>query len=363
MQKIKFVNKTQASFFTTLRTKVDSYFQENNLSKSGGNSLILKATIMLAMYFIPYFLILFAGFSQTINIALLIIMGIGTAGTGMGVMHDAIHGTFSEKKWLNKLFGASIYALGGNAYNWEMQHNTLHHTYTNILDMDEDITGKFMLRLNVGAKRRFYHRFQHIYAFALYSLMTVSFLWKDFKEIPFFNKLAKMGIMKPYSTKELVILFTSKILYLVFILVIPMLVLDISFGQWFLGFLIIHCTAGLILSTIFQLAHVVEGATQPIPDANGCVESAWAVHQLYTTSNFFGGSKLLSWYIGGLDYQIEHHLFPKISHIHYDRLSKIVAETAKEFGFKYNAKGGFFNALGSHINMLRQLGTSETLSY
>lgn len=289
MQKIKFINKTQATFFTSLRTRVDEYFQQKNLPKSGGNSLIIKAIIMLSLYFIPYFFVLFGGYSTLINVSLLILMGIGIAGTGMGVMHDAIHGTFSEKKWVNKLFGGSIYFLGGNAYNWEMQHNTLHHTYTNILDMDEDITGKFMLRLNVAAKKKFFHRFQHIYAFFLYSLMTVSFLWKDFKEIGLFNQLAKDGIMKPFSRRELTILIATKLLYVVFILVIPMLLMDISFGQWILGFLIMHCVAGLILSTIFQLAHVVEGAIQPIPDENGCVENAWAVHQLKTTSNFFWG--------------------------------------------------------------------------
>jgi linoleoyl-CoA desaturase len=358
MQKIKFINKTQASFFTSLRTRVDEYFQQKNLPKSGGNSLIIKAIIMLSLYFIPYFFVLFGDYSTPINACLLVLMGIGIAGTGMGVMHDAIHGTFSEKKWVNKLFGGSIYFLGGNAYNWEMQHNTLHHTYTNILDIDEDITGKFMLRLNVAAKKKFFHRFQHIYAFFLYSLMTVSFLWKDFKEIGLFNQLAKDGIMKPFSRRELIILIATKLLYVVFILVIPMLLMDISFGQWIVGFLIMHCVAGLILSTIFQLAHVVEGAIQPIPDENGCLENAWAVHQLKTTSNFFGENKLFSWYIGGLDFQIEHHLFPKISHIYYRDLSKIVADTAKEFGLYYNSKGGFFPALGSHINMLKQLGVS-----
>lgn len=359
MQKIKFINKNQATFFTSLRGRVDEYFKENKLPKSGGNNLIIKAFIMLSMYFIPYFFILFGGYSTWTNIALLVTMGVGIAGTGMGVMHDAIHGTFSDKKWVNKLFGASIYFLGGNAYNWEMQHNTLHHTYTNIHDMDEDITGKFMLRLNVAAKKKFFHRFQHIYAFLLYSLMTISFLWKDFKEISFFNELSKTGVMKAFSRKELTILIVTKLLYVVFILVIPMWLMDISFGQWFVGFLIMHSVSGIILSTIFQLAHVVEGAIQPIPDENGCVENAWAVHQLKTTANFFGQNKLFSWYIGGLDFQIEHHLFPKISHVYYRDLSKIVADTAKEFGLIYNSKGGFFQALGSHINMLKHLGVSQ----
>jgi linoleoyl-CoA desaturase len=361
MQKIKFINKSEATFFTTLRSKVDNYFKENNYSKSGGSQILTKAIIMLSIYFIPYFIILFAGLNNIQNLILCVVMGIGVAGTGMSVMHDAIHGSFSENKLMNKIFGASIYFLGGNAYNWEVQHNQLHHTYTNIHDLDEDITGKFLLRLNVEEKKKPIHRFQHAYAFLLYSLMTISFLWKDFKEIKLFNSLAKDGIVKSFPTKELIILIATKILYIVFIMVIPMSVLHIGFGTWFLGFIAMHMTSGLILSTIFQLAHVVEDAAQPIPDENSCVQNAWAVHQLRTTANFSGKSELLSWYIGGLDYQIEHHLFPKISHIYYKDLSKIVAETAKEFNLMYNSKGSFMNALHSHIQMLKKLGTAETI--
>ena len=358
MQKIKFINKSQASFFATLRTKVDAYFQDKNIPKTGGNTLIIKAFFMLSLYIIPYIIILTSGFPNYINFLLTIVMGFGVAGVGMSVMHDAIHGSFSNKAWVNKLFGSSLYLLGGNSYNWEVQHNQLHHTYTNILDLDEDITGKFLLRLNVAEKKKLIHRFQHFYAFGLYSLMTISFLWKDFKEIRLFNKLSETGIVKPFSTKELTILILSKIGYVVWIFVLPMFVLDITFGQWFLGFMGMHCTAGIILSTIFQLAHVVEHAAQPIPDNNNCIESAWAVHQIETTANFSGKSKLLSWYIGGLDYQIEHHLFPKISHIYYKEISKIVAETAKEYGVFYNSKGGFFNALKSHVSMLKHLGVA-----
>jgi linoleoyl-CoA desaturase len=361
MQKVKFINKSQATFFSTLRGKVDDYFQANNLPKTGGSFLIVKALIMFALYLIPYLLILTCQLPNYQNLLLTIVMGLGVSGIGMSVMHDAIHGSFSDKPWINKLFGSSLYLLGGNVYNWEVQHNQLHHTYTNILELDEDITGKFLLRLNVAEKRKFIHRFQHIYAFFLYSLMTISFLWKDFKEINVFNSLAKEGIVKPFTIKQLSILVVSKIFYVIFIFILPLWLINISFGQWLLGFMVMHCTAGLILSTIFQLAHVVEGAQQPIPNQSGCVEDAWAVHQLKTTSNFFGKSKLLSWYIGGLDYQIEHHLFPKISHIYYKDISEIVKKTAKEFGIIYNAKGGFTNALFSHINMLKKLGISENI--
>jgi linoleoyl-CoA desaturase len=355
-QKIKFSNKDKSSFFPVLRQRVDQYFSSSEICKSGGRGIKYKALFMLGLYLIPYTLILTGNFSNLVNLGLTIIMGLGVAGVGMSVMHDAIHGSLATSKIWNKFFGASIYLLGGNAYNWEVQHNRLHHTYTNIHEVDEDITGKFLLRLSFQEKYKSIHRFQHIYAFFLYSLMTISFLWKDFKEISLFNKMSGSGMTKPFPKKELVILVISKIAYVIFILAIPMYFLDITFGQWTLGFLAMHFTSGIILSTVFQMAHVVEGVHQPEPDNSGCLENAWAVHQLQTTSNFAGKSRLLSWYIGGLDYQIEHHLFPSISHVHYHAISPIVRATALEFGYDYNAKKNFATALGSHVRMLRSMG-------
>lgn len=359
MYKIKFQNKQQAAFFSELRSRVESYFEENNLEKTGGNALVIKGLFMLTLYFVPFVFLLTTPMSGWAAWSLTFLMGLGVAGVGMCVMHDAIHGSFSKHKWVNKLFSASIYFLGGNAYNWEVQHNKLHHTFTNVHEVDEDITGKFLLRLSFQDKYKSIHRFQHIYAFFLYSLMTISFLWKDFNEIRLFNKMAKEGVVKPFPANELRILFISKIGYVLFILALPLLVTDYSFGQWLLGFMTMHVTAGMILSTIFQLAHVVEGAHQPFPDAHGTIENAWAVHQLQTTSNFASKGKVFSWFVGGLDYQIEHHLFPSISHVHYRQLSPIVAKTAEEFGLVYNAKANFFDALQSHVNMLYSMGHEE----
>ncbi|WAC10351.1 fatty acid desaturase family protein [Dyadobacter pollutisoli] len=356
-QKIKFNNLEKSTFFPTLRQRVDQHFSTNNLCKSGGKKIIYKAFFMLSLYLIPYLLILSGYFSAYAMFAMTIVMGFGVAGVGMSVMHDAIHGSLATSNILNKFFGASIYLLGGNAYNWEVQHNRLHHTYTNIHEVDEDITGKFLLRLSFQEKQKSIHRFQHIYAFFLYSLMTLSFLWKDFKEISLFNEMSKSGMTKPFPKKELIRLIITKLAYVVFICVIPLYFTSLSFGQWLIGFFAMHCTAGMILSTVFQMAHVVEGVDQPEPNNTGCVENAWAVHQLQTTSNFAGKNRFLSWYIGGLDYQIEHHLFPSISHIHYHALSPIVRQTALEFGLHYNAKANFANALGSHIRMLKSMGT------
>jgi linoleoyl-CoA desaturase len=354
-KKIKFLNKDKSLFFSVLRSNIDNYFQENNLPKTGEKTILFKAIFMLSLYFIPYFLLYSGYFSGWQLLGLCVVMGFGVAGVGMSVMHDAIHGSFSKNGTINQIFGASIYLLGGNAYNWDVQHNKLHHTYTNIHEIDEDITGKFLLRLSSSAEHKSVHRFQYIYAFFLYSLMTVSFFWKDFKEIKLYNKMAASGLVKAFPKKELYILLAGKIAYIIFIFVLPYYFLPITFGQWAAGFFLMHGIAGVILSTIFQLAHIVEGANH-YEQESGTIENAWAIHQLDTTANFAGNNKILSWYIGGLDYQIEHHLFPNISHIHYPKISEIVKKTAEDFGIRYNNKGSFTNGLLSHIAMLKELG-------
>ncbi|CCH55516.1 linoleoyl-CoA desaturase [Fibrisoma limi BUZ 3] len=352
---VKFQNKDKSVFFPMLRERVDQYFAEQSLSKQGDQQLVCKGIFMLCLLLVPYGLILSNQFTAWAMLGFAVLMGLGTAGVGMAVMHDANHGSFSNVPWINTLFSSCLYLLGGNVLNWKIQHNTLHHTYTNIHDVDEDITGKFLLRLSHSDERKRIHRYQHIYAFLLYGLMTVSFFIKDFRQAYRYNHKQEGKLIKPFSNRDVAILIGSKVFYLLFIAVLPLLITDLTFGQWLLGFAVMHFTAGLVLSTIFQLAHIVEGAEQPAPDDSGIVGNAWAIHQMQTTANF-SCPKLLSWFIGGLDFQVEHHLFPTISHIHYRALSPIVQRTAEECGIPYNNKASFPEAISSHIKMLKVLG-------
>ena len=354
-ESVKFINKDKSLFFPVLRERVEGYFKEQALPKQGDRYLVGKGLFMLALLLIPYGLILSNQFSLMQMLGLAVIMGLGISGVGMSVMHDANHGSFSSVSWINAFFSACLYLLGGNVLNWKVQHNTLHHTYTNIHDVDEDITGKFLLRLSYGDRLRKMHRYQHIYAFLLYGLMTISFFVKDFRQAYKYNHSTDNKLVKPFSKRDILILIGSKLFYALFIAVLPLTVTDLTFGQWLVGFLVMHFTAGLVLTTIFQLAHVVEGAEQPLPDDKGVVGSAWAIHQMQTTANF-SCPRLLSWYIGGLDFQVEHHLFPTISHIHYRALSPIVQQTAEEYGVPYNNKESFPEAINSHIRMLKVLG-------
>lgn len=352
---LKFQKKDPTQFYATLRQRVNEYFQEHRLQKTGDFRMFLKTAVMFAIYFVPYGLILSGQLSGGVMLLLCVVMGIGAAGIGFSIMHDANHGSYSKYPWLNNLMGHSIEIVGGNQFTWKVQHNMLHHTYTNIYELDEDIDDKPILRLSPYGKWKPIHRFQHLYAFTLYCLATVGWVFrKDFVQVSHYNK---RGITEQTGHKpgnELFKLFLSKGIYLGYTLVLPMFFF--AWWQVLIGFLVMHMVCGFIITIIFQLAHVVEGPTHHEPAESGKMDNTWAIHQLETTANFAHRNRILSWFIGGLNYQIEHHLFPNICHIHYRKLSKIVKNTAKEFSLPYHDYPSFWGAFFSHLRVLRQFG-------
>ena len=344
-------------FFRTLNKRVNDYFKENNLKKTGNWKLHLKTVVMFALFLTPYFLILTLDISAWWKLLLTVVIGIGMAGVGMNVMHDGNHGSYSSKSWLNKIMGSSIYILAGNVYNWQVQHNVLHHTYTNIIGHDEDLDAGRVIRFSKQAKWYKFHKFQHYYSIFLYGLLTFNWaLTTDFKQMRSYlkRKLSYGEFQKP--AKQWTILAITKVLYFSIWLVIPIVVLDIAWWQILIGFFVMHYTAGLILSVVFQLAHVVDETENPVPDENGEMKNTWAVHQLFTTANFAPKNWLVNFYTGGLNHQIEHHIFPNISHVHYNKIAKIVKETAKECNLPYNEYKTMRSAVIAHFKHLRDLG-------
>lgn len=150
-----------------------------------------------------------------------------------------------------------------------------------------------------------------------------------------------------------------KIFYFLYTLVIPIWYFQAPAGAWIGGFLFGHMVAGMVLTVIFQLAHTVEGTAHPLPDQQGNIENSWAVHQLCTTVNFARNNRLLSFYIGGLNFQVEHHLFPKICHVHYPKLAPIVERTAREYGIPYMENRTFMEAFMSHVRTLQRFGVAS----
>ena len=361
-QTIKFSRIDSAKFFRTLNKRINGYFKENDIKKTGNVKLYFKAFVMFTMLFLPLILLFTFEVSGWIQVLLMIIVGVGMAGVGMNVMHDANHEVFSSKKWVNKLMGSSIYILAGNDYNWKVQHNVLHHTYTNIVGHDEDIDAGRIIRFSKQSKWLKIHQYQKYYSFFLYGLLTVNWaITTDFiQTYQYLKRQLSYGKM-PSAATQWTKLIIGKIVYYSVWVALP-LYLGYAWWQVLAGFMIMHYTAGIILSVVFQLAHVMPNTTMPIPDNEGNMKNTWAIHQLYTTSNFAPTNWLVEFYTGGLNHQVEHHLFSNISHIHYQKIAKIVKETAIEFDLPYNEYNTMWKAITEHYKQLKELGKNPQLA-
>jgi linoleoyl-CoA desaturase len=360
MKKIRY-KKGDMEFITELRSEVNKYFENKGIENHGGSKILFKTFLMFLVYMVPFGLLLSGVVNNLLPVlACWVIMGLGTSGIGLVTMHDANHGSFSNRHWVNKLFSNSLYLLGGFPANWRYQHNTLHHGYTNIEGHDEDIAHEGIVRFSPHKPLRKVHKFQHIYAWLLYGLMTFSWVtMKDFKRLKKYeNEGAVLSSNETYRQLFFKLLIT-KILYYTVFLAIPIAVIPLAWYWTVLGFFIMHFTSGLVLSTIFQTAHVVPTSDYPLPDKNNELNNNWAIHQLHTTCDFAPKSNVLSWLVGGLNFQVVHHLFPNISHIHYKDISKIVQQTATKHQLPYHVNKTFAGAIYQHLLMLKTLGKPE----
>jgi linoleoyl-CoA desaturase len=355
-------NPADKQFITDVRQRVDAYFTENNLSKKANSAMIVKSLIMLAIYIIPFFIYLVYNPSLSISLILWSIMAFGFAGIGMCIMHDANHGAYtSDHKW-NQWIGYSINLAGAFAANWKIQHNILHHTYTNITNFDDDIDDKAILKLSPHTASKPIHQFQHIYAFFFYSIATLYWTFlKDFLQYERYNREGhyRMSFMEHFNL--LARLFVSKISYLFVLLAVPTLWFGIPISKSIYCFVLMHLLASKVLTTIFQLAHTIEGTAHPLPNSDLKIENEWAIHQMNTTTNFAQKNRFITWFVGGLNYQIEHHLFPNICHIHYPQLANIVRKTSTEHNIPYLEYPQFTDALRAHVGALKRFGVREGL--
>lgn len=358
---MQYIRLTRSDEFSkTLSQKVENYLKENNLKRYGNWRILLKVPLMFSLFLLPYFLMVFGVIQNPwIMFFMTMIMGIGMTGIGLSIMHDANHGAFSRFPWVNKIMSFSMEVLGGFNLNWRIQHNVLHHSFTNVHDMDEDIAPVGVLRFSPNEPRKKVHRFQVYYAWFFYGLMTLSWMTnKDFQQL---YKYSKNGLLKSQNTtiaKAYTHLIVSKLVYYVYIILIPLLVMDIAWWQVLIGFLTMHFICGIILAFVFQVAHVMPETEFMTKDCYTTKndEISWAKHQMMTTANFENWNPILTWYVGGLNYQIEHHLFPDISHVHYPKISKIVRKTAKEYGVNYHYHRTFGGAIFNHFRLLNSLG-------
>lgn len=361
MQKIKFVRST-TNFYPQVRKRVEEYFSTNKIPKHANGAMVFKTFFFLGGTFTLYLLILFSGYSPMVLWGLASLLGIFSAFVGFNVGHDAIHGSYSSSPTINRILSAAFYFIGANPYVWSIAHNIVHHTYTNIPEHDEDlIVAPGLIRVSPHDKQTKIMKYQQYYAFLLYGFAGLSWVFrKDY--VKFYQDYIGNHDNSRRPAKEVFNLFFFKGLYYVFTIVLPLVLIDnITWPQFIIGYLSLQVTKGFVLGLVFQLAHIVEGLDFPEPNEAGLMEDAWAEHQMRTTANFGRKDFLTTFLCGGLNMQVEHHLFPKICHIHYPAISDIVKRTALENGIPYHENSSFWTASASHFRVLKRLGGNSTV--
>jgi linoleoyl-CoA desaturase len=357
--RVRFIDKDQSEFFSTVKSRVDAYFKENNLSKNANGLMYFKSVLFIGGLILFYGLIISNQFSPLAMLFLCVGLGMCAAFNGFNVCHDAIHGAYSANPVINKRLSYIFNMIGANAFVWSITHNVVHHTYTNMPGHDEDIeVAPGLIRLSPEDKVNRIQRFQHYYAFLLYGLASLSWVFKK-DYVKFFQKKIGNYDNSKQPKGELFNLFFFKAFYYAVFIAVPLIVLDITWWQFIIGFVVMHISEGFVLGLVFQLAHIVEGVDFPYTDAKGNIENAWAIHQMETTANFATKSFMATFLCGGLNMQVEHHLFPKVCHVHYPVINEIVKKTAHEFNVAYIENPTFLGALKSHYIMLKKFSNPD----
>lgn len=345
-------------FYAELRRRVDQYFSVAGKQRRDCPQMYGKTAVVLAWFVVSYVLLVFIVGTWWLAVPVVVLLGISTAAIGFNIQHDGGHHAYSRRPWVNRLMAMSLDLLGGSSYFWARKHNGIHHAYSNITGYDDDIDVGFIGRLSPHQKRLPIHRWQHYYMWVLYGLLPIKWqVYDDFRDL----LIGKVG-GQPYARPkgwDLVVFLGGKVLFFSLALVVPLLFHPL----WtvLLFYLATSFVQGLMLGVVFQMAHCVEEADFPVPNhETGRMETAWAVHQLETTVDFARGNRLLSWLIGGLNFQIEHHLFPQICHVHYPSISPLVERTCHEFGLKYTVQKSFRASIASHYRWLRRMGRAST---
>ena len=347
------------SFYAELKNRVYNYFDEKRKASTGNGPLFLKAGILFSAFVFMYIHLVFFNPGIVLSITECVILGFVVAAIGFNIMHDGAHGSFSKYKWVNKIAAFSLNILGGNSFMWNMKHNVIHHAYTNVEGVDDDIDIQPWMRLSLHQKKYKLHKYQHLYFWFFYSLLYLSWIFMMDYQKYFKGKIGDIRIKK-INFSDHVVFWSFKVLNIATFVILPFYML--GFVNWLVGFLIFTSVTGFVISIVFQLAHTVEHTSFALPEPiTGKIEDEWAIHQLKTTANFATKNKIVTWFVGGLNFQIEHHLFPKISHVHYPAISKIVKQVCQEYGIGYIEYRRTRYAIASHVSFLRQMGRAAAI--
>ncbi|UKJ05990.1 fatty acid desaturase family protein [Solitalea lacus] len=351
-QSIKFKKEGINDFYPTLKQRVNSYFDENQLSRYANMSYFIKIALLVIAFVSTYLNFIFNVESKIEVFLSYIVLGTLVVMIFLNIVHDAAHLAIFKSKKANNVMVYFLEVFGTNNYIWKMRHLESHHIYPNMFGYDVDIKQSKIVRIADNSPYLKFHRFQHLYMPLLYFSYTLNWtLVRDFKDIFNSEMGPKKGIKHPIM--QLIILLAAKLFYFFYMLVLPAILLPFSFWTIFGGFLAMHITSSFLALLALISSHVGENAVFPQASEDGKLEHTWSEHQLLVTSDFAPNSKIVTSLMGGFNLHVVHHLFPTVSHVHYPALTKIVKETAEEFGIKYRSMS-LGEAMISHWKLLKK---------
>ena len=315
--------------------------------------MYFKTAVILASFATTYGLLVFVATAWWQALPLSILLALTVVAIGFNVMHDASHQAYSDRPWLNRLMGMSLDLVGGSSYFWHWKHAVFHHTFVNVIGYDTDIDLAGLGRLTPHHPRTWIHRWQHLYVWFLYGAMVVKWhLYDDFR-LAWTCRMGEHRVPRPRA-RQWIVFLGGKLVFILLAFAVPLTLHPV----WAVATVYVTTTVivGVVLAVVFQLAHCVGQADFPVDRIAGRIDRAWAVHQVETSVDFARDSRAACWLLGGLNFQIEHHLFPRICHVNYPAIAGLVEETCREFGVRYNYNRTFLAALRSHYCWLRQMG-------
>jgi len=348
------------NFIKDLRQRVDHYFESNNISKHANAEMYFKTVFAVVMWLFSYGLIMSDMFSHSwIQLfAVYMMLGFVNIFIAFNIMHDATHDAYSSSRRVNNIMSYSMDFIGGNQYLFRRMHGA-HHGYVNIHGIDVTLETHGQFRFSPDEPWLPKHKWQHFYTFGLYTLAHLH--WVTVKDFKWFFGEANIGNQKniKHPRKEYISLIITKSIYYGLTCIIPMIFLSASWYVVFLAWVFMHLLPGLTFALMFQVTHIYEGTTFPLPDDDGNIDNNYALHVLETTADFGRTSRIGTWLMGGINIHVIHHIYPQICHVHYPALTEILRETCIDHGIEYNENKTFTKALVKHYKILKHLSKPD----
>lgn len=344
-------------FPKVLRRRLDDFFADRAISPKADRMMWIKIAVGLAVLTGSWFALYAFKPDSWRFVGLYLLNAIAQTFLLLNIAHDSNHNAISSVRSVNKALNYVFDVCGISSYMWRILHHRGHHSCINLHGEDDALTGRGILRFTPHEPRAPLQRFQHIYALLLYAVFSLDYVFvRDF-ECFFFPSHDYLKTKHPL--REYVILFAGKGFYLSYMLVLPVVLLGKSPLLVGPSFLLAHLIIGLSVALVFQTTHTIDSTYFP-SDRNEF--DNWIYHIFATTADYATANPLVGWLAGGLNHHIVHHLCPFVCHTHYAPLTRIVQQTAEEYGVPYRQHPTMTQAIKHHLLLLKQLGNNDQLT-